>query len=85
MDLQKSEQDLAVARSLVYLVGAVLLIVMFAVVSLFLEAELKQQQALRSAAERPSEVRVTSPTSDGPTKKPWPWLIKRSVEPNLAS
>ena len=61
--------DEAVARSVMYLAGAVLLIAVFAVVGLLLNAELGEQAKLKAQAEQSVVVQTTSPlTSTG-----WFW------------
>ena len=61
--------DEAVARSVMYLAGAVLLIAVFAVVGLLLNAELGEQATLKAQAEQSVVVQTTSPlTSTG-----WFW------------
>ena len=52
--------DEAVARSVMYLAGAVLLIVVFAVVGLLLNAELGEQAKLKAQAEQSVVVQTTS-------------------------
>ena len=81
MDVQKADQDEAVARSLVYLVGAVLLVVMFFVVGLFLEAELKQQEASKLVVDPPAVERLTANASAATPSKQWPWSRHRGSVP----
>jgi|TARA_B100001939_G_scaffold267270_1_gene234699 hypothetical protein len=52
-------QDEAVARSVMYLVAAVLLIVMFSLVGIFLQAELNEQAKLKAQNEGPIMVHST--------------------------
>ena len=47
----ETEQNARVAKSVVYLVASVLLIFAFFLISLFLEAELNNQQSLQGTAE----------------------------------
>ena len=58
-------QDEAVARSVMYLVAAVLVIVMFSLVGIFLQAELNEQAKLKAQNEGPVMVHST-PTPQSP-------------------
>jgi len=55
-------QDEAVARSVMYLVAALLVIVMFSLVGIFLQAELSEQAKLKAQHDQPVMVQSTPPT-----------------------
>ena len=56
----QTEQDARVAQSVVYLVASVLLILAFSLITLFLEAELNNQQSLQGTSE-PVAIEQVSP------------------------
>ena len=66
-DLSK-EQEQDIARSTMYLVAAVLIVLMVFIAGLFLSAEL-EQQALQKAETSPQNARQQE--SSPPTKRPW--------------
>lgn len=54
-------QDEAVARSVMYLVAALLVIVMFSLVGIFLQAELNEQAKLQAQNDQPIMVESIPP------------------------
>ena len=54
-------QDEAVARSVMYLIAALLVIVMFSLVGIFLQAELNEQAKLQAQNDQPIMVEPTPP------------------------
>ena len=54
-------QDEAVARSVMYLIAALLVIVMVSLVGIFLQAELNEQAKLQAQNDQPIMVKPTHP------------------------
>jgi hypothetical protein len=75
----QSEQDARVAKSVVYLVASVLLILAFSVISLFLEAELNNQQSLQGASEPVAIEQVSQSPVASAKRRSW-WFNGRHDE-----
>ena len=77
MSSLQPDQDARVARSVVYLLASVLLILAFSVVGLFLEAELKNQQSLGGASEPVATEQRSLPSVDSEERRPSWWFKGR--------
>ena len=72
----QTDQDARVAQSVVYLVASVLLILAFSLITLFLEAELNNQQSLQGTSE-PVAIEQVSPPPATRQKQRTTWFQGR--------
>ena len=72
----EAEQNARVAKSVVYLVASVLLILAFSLITLFLEAELNNQQSLQGTSE-PVAIEQVSPPPAAKQKQRAKWFQGR--------